>query len=163
MRLLKAHILDDANWNPRRPKKESWNEAGSLELLDRLLATAGSFIFAICFGPQIIIFPVCFSFLHAAQVIENPLRNAWVAYWAIACAQLIIAYLRRSYFYDSYPVYYFFGTLMVVGFLVAATAVKWMSQMKDADSELGSLFQTFHNSALVYAATLLQLFWVWGQ
>ena len=86
MRLLKAHILDDANWNPRRPKKESWNEAGSLELLDRLLATAGSFIFAICFGPQIIIFPVCFSFLYAAQVIENPLRNAWVAYWAIACA-----------------------------------------------------------------------------
>ena len=98
MKGLKDYVLNDDNWNPGRQGNERGRKIGRLELLDRLLATAGWYVFDMCAGPQILVFLLFLLLLNAAELIRNPLRNVWIAYLAIMCAQLVNAFLRRTYF-----------------------------------------------------------------
>ena len=156
---LKDYVLNDDNWNPGRQGNERGRKIGRLELLDRLLATAGWYVFDMCAGPQILVFLLFLLLLNAAELIRNPLRNVWTAYLAIMCAQLVNAFLRRTYFTDGYRIYHPFGTLMVVGLLVMATSVTLMARAHDDDPSGGSTNHLLLVQLIAaYVVSVVQLF-----
>ena len=112
------YIRNDSNWNPQPAKKPGVAIWRPLYLLDRFFATCGSVVFVACFGPQV---PVAGALLYMLQRFGVVSVSAdYVSITSVVCAQLVLAYLRRSYFYDAYATYYFIGTIIVAGLELVA-------------------------------------------
>ena len=104
----------------------SWFRFRHVVYLDRMLACIGEIIFGICFSSGIFLVPafifILFYFDQSSLLSFAP----YGAYISFISAQLIMAYLREAFFYDSFSVYAFFGFIFGMCFIVVCAIEMWI-------------------------------------
>jgi hypothetical protein len=105
---LYRSVTDESTW--RQDKKATWNS--TLLFSDRVMALGGSAIFAFLLATGLVTIPVSFVIWYFST--DNQVLLTIMAFVCFIMIQLVLAYGRQSYFYDSYGTYMFLIVVLIL-------------------------------------------------
>lgn len=141
-----------------KPAGILWNDYPILRFLlisDRCVAVVGGYVFGMLYSFGFCLVPLILMFVYSISEDQRRHVSPYLFSLSLTANQSVLAFLRQTYFYDSYASWAFIGGFISL-FLVTITAISTSTLMCGSQSCVGekelALLTLFQLGQMIHAA-----------